>query len=325
VVYPEIEPYDSGLLDVGDGHRIYWEVCGNPAGKPALVLHGGPGTGCSTGLRRYFDPAAYRIVLFDQRNCGRSLPHAADPEADLSTNTTWHVVADIERLRELLAVDSWLVWGGSWGSTLALAYAQTHPANISKLVLGPVTMCRRSEIDWLYGGMRRYFPEQWEPFRAGAGAGVLARDADGSSLATAYDHLMSDTRTAAQAVAMWCGWEDAAASLEVQQHAHQSDPRADFAFARLCAHYFAHLAWLDDEQLLRGAARLAGVPGSLFHGRRDLGSPLSTAWELAQAWPDADLHVLDGAGHWDGDMRAALVEITDRFAVSSGAAPSVTG
>lgn len=321
--YPEIEPYDSGLLEVGLGHRIYWEVCGNPAGKPALVVHGGPGTGCSPGLRRYFDPGAYRIVLFDQRNCGRSLPHAADPDVDLSSNTTWHLIADAERLRELLAVDRWLVWGGSWGSTLALAYAETHPSRVSELVLGPVTMCRRSEIDWLYGGVRRYFPEQWERFRAGAGSASF--DADGVDLAAAYDRLMSDPRTAAGAAANWCRWEDAAASLEAVPHDHQGDPRADFAFARLCAHYFAHLAWLDDDQLLRDAGRLAGVPGALFHGRRDLGSPLSTAWELVQAWRDVELVVLDDAGHWDADMRAALVEITDRFARSSGAAPSVAG
>ena len=166
-VFPPVEPYASGILDVGDGHAVYWETCGNPAGKPAVVLHGGPGSGCTPGHRRWFDPATYRIVLFDQRSCGRSTPHAADPTTDLTANTTAHLVADIERLREHLGVERWLVWGNSWGSTLALAYAEAFPERVSEAVLVAVTTGRWSEIDWLYHGVGRFFPAEWERFRAG--------------------------------------------------------------------------------------------------------------------------------------------------------------
>ncbi|MEV6149945.1 prolyl aminopeptidase [Nonomuraea sp. NPDC052129] len=314
-MYPPIEPYDHGHLDTGDGHLVYWEVCGNPAGKPALVVHGGPGSGCSENQRRRFDPERYRIILFDQRNCGRSLPHASDPATDLSTNTTPHLIADMERLREHLGVDRWLLYGGSWGSTLMLAYAEAHPTRVSELVICGVTMTRRSEIDWLYNGVGRYFPEQRQRFREG----VPESERDGDVLA-AYARLMSDPDPAVRAKAAheWVTWEDTVISMEVNGKPNAySDrpPLALLAFVRICAHYFSNAAWLEEGILLREAYKLAGIPGVLLHGRFDLGSPLETAWDLAQRWPDARLVVVDDSGHTgSGTMREQVLAALDAFA-----------
>jgi proline iminopeptidase len=313
ICYPEIEPYESGMLDVGDGQRIYWEICGDPNGKPAVVLHGGPGSGCTPGLRRYFDPAAYRIVLFDQRGAGRSTPHASDPAVDLSTNTTHHLIADIELLREHLGVERWLVWGGSWGATLALAYAERHPERVSEIVLASVTMTRPADIHWLYHGVGRFLPEEWARFRDGVPR--VERDGD---LVGAYYRLLNDEDARVREVAArdWCDWEEAAVSLEpgYQPNPRYDDPRFRMAFARIVTHYFHHQAWLDDGILLREANRLAGIPGVLVHGRLDLGSPALTAWQLAQVWPDAELHLVS-TGHTGGDeMTSRLIAATDRFA-----------
>ncbi|MEU8109220.1 prolyl aminopeptidase [Nonomuraea muscovyensis] len=312
-MFPPIEPYDHGHLDTGDGHLVYWEVCGNPEGKPALVVHGGPGSGCGPGSRRRFDPERYRIILFDQRNCGRSLPHASDPAADLSTNTTHHLIADMERLREHLGVDTWLLYGGSWGSTLMLAYAETHPERVSEMVITGVTMTRRSEIDWLYRGVGRFFPEQWQRFREG----VPEADRDGDLLA-AYARLVSDPDPAVREKAThdWLAWEDAVISLEVNgtPNAYSDRPDASrLAFVRICSHYFSNAAWLEEGVLLRDAHRLAGIPGVLIHGRFDLGGPLENAWQLAQAWPDARLVVMPDSGHTGSEtmhkeIAAALAE-----------------
>ncbi|MDF2712262.1 MAG: pip [Nonomuraea muscovyensis] len=312
-MFPPIEPYDHGHLDTGDGHLVYWEVCGNPEGKPALVVHGGPGSGCGPGSRRRFDPERYRIILFDQRNCGRSLPHASDPAADLSTNTTHHLIADMERLREHLGVDTWLLYGGSWGSTLMLAYAETHPERVSEMVITGVTMTRRSEIDWLYRGVGRFFPEQWQRFREG----VPEADRDGDLLA-AYARLVSDPDPAVREKAThdWLAWEDAVISLEVNgtPNAYSDRPDASrLAFVRICSHYFSNAAWLEEGVLLRDAHRLAGIPGVLIHGRFDLGGPLENAWQLAQAWPDARLVVVPDSGHTGSEtmhkeIAAALAE-----------------
>lgn len=318
-LYPRIEPYAHGLLDVGDGQSLYWETCGDPAGKPAVVLHGGPGSGCIPGFRRYFDPAAYRIVLFDQRGAGRSLPHASDLAASLGPNTTHHLIADIETLREFLGISRWLVWGISWGSTLGLAYAQQHPQRVSEIVLHSVTMTRPADIDWLYHGVGRFFPEEWARFRAGAvkGDGEVA-GATGDDLVAAYYRLLGDPdpAVAQQAARDWCAWEDAVVSLEDgwQPSARYADPRFRMAYARIVTHYFHHRAWLEDGALLRGAGRLARIPGVLAHGRLDLGGPPATAWELAQAWPDAELHFVHG-GHLGGPgMDEILITATDRFA-----------
>jgi proline iminopeptidase len=317
-VYPPIEPYDHGHLDVGDGHLIYWEVCGNPAGKPALVVHGGPGSGCNAYQRRYFDPGRYRVILFDQRNCGRSRPHAADPAADLTANTTHHLIADMERLRAHLGVDKWLLFGGSWGSTLMLAYAEAHPAHVSEMVINGVTTTRRSEIDWLYRGVGRFLPEQWRRFRDGVPA--AERDGDDGDLVTAYARLMShpDSAVRAKAANDWMTWEDAVISHEVngKPNAYSDRPSADIlAFVRICSHYFANGAWLEEGSLLRDADRLAGIPGVLLHGRLDLGGPVETAWQLAQAWPDARLIVVDDAGHTGSPtMRTETLAALDGFA-----------
>jgi proline iminopeptidase len=313
--YPPIEPYDHGMLAVGDGNLVYWETCGNPDGKPALVVHGGPGSGCGTGSRRSFDPDRYRVVLYDQRGCGRSTPHASDPATDMSVNTTEHLLADMERLREHLGIERWLLFGGSWGSTLILAYAERHPERASEIVIPNVTTCRRTEIDWLYRGVGRFFPEEWQRFRAG----VPEAERDGDLLA-AYARLMEspDADIRRRAAADWLDWEDAVISQEPQgKPKAYSDrpPAAQLAFVRICAHYFSHGAWLEEGALLRDAHRLAGISGVLIHGRLDMGSPLVTAWELAQAWPDARLVVIDDSGHTGSEtMNNEVLSAIERFA-----------
>src|SRR3970282_14863 len=236
--YPPIEPYDHGMLDVGDGNLVYWEVCGNQDGKPALVVHGGPGSGCGPGNRRYFDPERYRVVLFDQRGCGRSTPHASDPATDMTVNTTDHLIADMERLREHLGIEHWLLYGGSWGSTLILAAAERHPQRVSQIVILGVTMTRRSEIDWLYQGVGRFFPEEWEQFRAG----VPETERD-ENLVAAYARLLEDPdpNVRTRAAADWMAWEDAVISLEPngKPKAYSSrPPEALLSFVRICADYF---------------------------------------------------------------------------------------
>ncbi|MEW1901829.1 prolyl aminopeptidase [Streptomyces sp. NPDC086147] len=314
-MHPETAPYDQGLLDVGDGNRVHWEVSGNPEGKPALVVHGGPGSGSSPHSRRLFDPEAYRVVLFDQRGCGRSVPHASDPAADLSVNTTAHLVADMERLREHLGVEKWLLYGGSWGSTLILAYAEAHPERVTEIVIAAVTTTRRSETAWLYEGVGRFFPEAHERFRAGAGA---ADGAGADELVGAYAALMNapDRAVRERAAADWCAWEDAVLSTEGMGTPYTD--RVDDArlgFVRICSHYFAHGAWLEEGALIRDAHRLAGIPGVLVHGRLDLGGPLTTARELVRAWPDAELHVVERAGHLGGEETGRLLlAALDRFA-----------
>lgn len=295
--YPPIEPYEHGMLDVGDGNQVYWETCGNPDGKPALVVHGGPGSGCTEGHRRNFDPAKYRVILFDQRGCGRSTPHASDPATDMSVNTTHHLIADMELLREHLGVEKWLLYGGSWGSTLILAYAERYPHRVSEIVILAVTTTRRAEIDWLYRGVGRFFPEAWDAFRDG----VPEADRDGD-LVAAYARLMDnpDPDVRAKAAADWLTWEDAVISAESNgRPGSYSDrpPLASLALVRICSHYFSHGVWLEEGAVLRDAGRLKGIPGKLFHGRLDMGGPAHTAWELVKAWPDADLTVVEDSGH----------------------------
>jgi proline iminopeptidase len=309
--YPPIEPYETGMLDVGDGNHVYWEVSGNPDGKPALCVHGGPGAGGGRGSRRMFDPTRYRIALFDQRGCGRSTPPARDPATDMSVNT----IADMERLRAHLGIEKWLLYGGSWGSTLILAYAERHPHRVSGIILVGVTMTRRSDTDWLYRGVNRFFPEAWEAFRNG----LPEADRDGD-LVAGYDRLMShpDPAVREKAARDWLTWEDAVISMESNGRpgSYSDRPTDDMLdFVRICAHYFANDAWLDEGVLLREAHRLAGIPGVLFHGRTDLGSPVRTAWELAQAWPDAELVVIGDSGHTgSAAMRDGILAAIDRFA-----------
>ncbi|MGW7358966.1 prolyl aminopeptidase [Streptomyces sp. NPDC054802] len=313
-LYPPIEPYEQGMLDVGDGNLVHWEVCGNPRGKPALVVHGGPGSGCNPRMRRYFDPDAYRIVLFDQRGCGRSTPHAADPAADMRHNITGHLLADMERLREHLGIERWLLYGGSWGSTLLLAYAERHPPRVTEIVVNGVTTTRRRETDWLYRGVGRFFPEQWDRFRAG----VPGAERDGD-LVAAYARLMeSDDRAVREKAADdWCRWEDAVLSLEPNgaPDVYSGRPsKARIALVRIAAHYFAHGAWLEEGALLRDAGRLNGIAGTLFHGRLDLSSPVETAWELGRVWTDAELAVVDDSGHkGSATTRRLVIGALERF------------
>ncbi len=310
-LYPPIEPHAHGMLDVGDGHSLYWEVCGNPAGKPALVLHGGPGSGCTPGARRYFDPAVYRVVLFDQRNCGRSLPHASDPVVDLATNTTAHLLEDIERLRRHLAIDRWLVFGGSWGAALALAYAERHPARVSELVLTGVATGRRAETELLTRGLGRLFPDAWTRFVAG----VPESERDGD-LAAAYARRLREPDPAArdQAARDWCDWETAMLPTSPPLARYES-PQFRMAFARIVTHYWSHGSWLDEGAVLRDAGAVAGIPGVMVQGVLDLGNLLGTAWMLARAWPAGELVLVDDAGHNSSDtgIASALVAATDRF------------
>ena len=314
-LYPEIEPFEHGMLEVGDGHSIYWEACGNPDGKPAVVLHGGPGSGRSTRMRRLFDPDAYRVILFDQRGCGRSTPHASEPDADLSTNTTWHLVADIERLREHLGLGRWLVFGGSWGSELALAYAERHPDRATELVLWGVPTAGRADFDWLFrGGLGRFLPEQWERLLDA----LPETDREGDPVEAFHRLLFDDDAEVRRRAALaWCTWESASPDWPPTEglDSRFEDPAFALAFARLVTHYARHDAWLEDGQLLRDAGSLVSIPGAIVNGRFDLQAPLGGAWALHRVWPAAELVVVDEAGHaYDHPgITEALVSATDRF------------
>jgi proline iminopeptidase len=314
-VFPAIEPHDRGMLDVGEGHQVYWEVSGDPAGKPAVVLHGGPGSGSTPGMRRLFDPAVYRLVQFDQRNCGRSTPHASDPEVALASNTTANLIDDCERIRAHLDIPRWLVWGGSWGSTLALAYAQAHPEPVSEMILVSVTNTTHAEVGWVTRAMGRIFPEEWERFRDV----VPEEDRDGD-LSAAYCKLLAspDAVTRERAARAWCEWEDTHVATYAGHHhdPRYDDPRFRMCFARLVTHYWSNAAFLEDGQLMREAPRLEDIPGVLIHGHLDISSPVDVAWQLARAWPGSELVVVDDAGHGAGHPStiAAILDATNRFA-----------
>jgi proline iminopeptidase len=314
--YPPLEPVRTGTLDVGDGHRLYWEESGDPAGSPAVVFHGGPGSGSAARQRRLFDPRAYRIVLFDQRNCGRSTPHASEPEVDLSANTTEHLLGDIERLRAHLGIDRWLVLGGSWGSVLALAYAERHPARVSGLILWGVATGRRWELDWLFrGGVGALLPEQWERLVT-----AIPPDRRRLDVVEAYAELLfdADPSVISRAAFEWCLWESATPAWPPTTELDERfrDRAFALAFARLVTHYVRHGAWIEDGELLRNAESIADVPGVIVNGRFDLQSPLGNAWALHRAWARAELVVVEDAGH---DASApgitdAIVAATDAFA-----------
>lgn len=321
--YPPTEPTASGLLDVGDGQRVYWETCGNPDGIPAVFVHGGPGGGCSEDHRRLFDPERYRIILFDQRGCGHSLPHAWEPDADLSTNTTWHLVADMEALREHLGVERWLVFGGSWGSTLGLAYAQAHPQRVLALVLRGIFTLRKRELDWFYeaGGADMVWPDEWERYVAAAG-----RDVSPGGYIERYHELLTDPDPAVHGPAgiAWTTWEAATSTLlRDQEHIDEvQDPDFALAFARIENHFFTHRGWMEDGQLLAGARTLAehGIPGVIVQGRYDMCCPMGTAWALHRAWPQAELCICPTSGHSfaEPEILSSLIAATDRFAVALG-------
>lgn len=308
--YPEIEPFASGYLDVGDGHSVYWERVGTPGAKPAVFLHGGPGGGLSPSQRRVFDPARYDALLFDQRGCGRSTPFAT-----LEANTTWHLVADIERLREMVGAEQWLVFGGSWGSTLALAYAQTHPERVTELVLRGIFTLRREELLWYYQhGASLLFPDKWERFLAPIPQ--LERD----DLMGAYRRRLAsaDRETRLVAAKAWARWEGETITLlpdpEVSNAFYQDDYAT--AFARIENHYFVHGGWLEEGQLIRDAGKLRDIPAVIVQGRYDVACPAITAWDLHQAWPEAEFVMVEGAGHAFSQpgILHQLIMATDRFA-----------
>lgn len=309
-LYPEIEPFDTGFLDVGDGHTVYWERVGTKGAKPAVFLHGGPGGTISPAHRRLFDPACYDLILFDQRGCGRSTPHA-----ELEANTTWHLVADIERLRALMGVEKWLVFGGSWGSTLALAYSETHPDRVSELVVRGVYTLTKAELSWYYQfGVSEMFPDKWERFVA------PIPEAERGDLMGAYRKLLTGEDRAIQieAAKAWSIWEGQTITLLPEPETSDRFGEDDFAlaFARIENHYFVHGGWLQEGQLLRDAHKLSGIPGVIVHGRYDMPCPLRYAWELAKAWPEAEFFIVEGAGHAYSEpgILDRLIDATDRFA-----------
>jgi proline iminopeptidase len=309
-VHPPTEPLQSGHLDVGRGHRVYWETVGRAEGTPALFLHGGPGAGTTAAARRYFDPGAVRAVLFDQRGCGRSRPLADSHLADLSANTTDHLVGDIEALRDHLGIGRWVVVGGSWGSTLGLVYAQRHPDRVRGLVLGPVTAGTRRETTWITRDMGRVFPAEWDEFAA-----IVPPDERGGDLAGAYARLLAspDPAVRDEAARRWCAWEDTHVSL-MPGWSHQSrydDPRFRSVFARLVTHYWSNGCFLGDGEVRDGMGRIAEVPGVMVHGRHDISGPLETAWRLHVLWPRSRLVTIDDAGHGGAALVTELVAAVD--------------
>ncbi|MBV7257051.1 prolyl aminopeptidase [Pacificimonas sp. WHA3] len=309
-LYPRIEPYDSGMLDVGDGHSIYYERCGTRGAKPAVFLHGGPGGGCSPDHRRLFDPQRYDIMLFDQRGCGRSRPHA-----DLTANTTWHLVADIERLRGVMGAETWQVFGGSWGSTLALAYAQTHPERVSELVLRGIYTLTKAEMDWYYQhGVPEIYPDLYAAFCA-----PIPPVERGDLLSAYHRRLIADDEAVRLAAARaWSIWEGKTITLLPEPKTSDAFADAHFAlaFARIETHYFTNGGWFEDGQLIRDAGKLAGIPGTIVHGRYDMPCPAKTAWDLHKAWPGSELYLIEGAGHaYDQPgILDRLIRTTDGYA-----------
>jgi proline iminopeptidase len=311
-LYPPLEPYRSGMLRVSPLHRIYWEESGNPRGKPVVFLHGGPGGGTDPKMRRLFDPRRYRIVLFDQRGCGRSRPHAS-----LVDNTTWHLVADVEALRTHLGIERWTVFGGSWGSTLALAYAERHPERVTELVLRGIFMCRKWEIDWFYQdphGAGALFPDRWDEYVA-----PIPTRERGDMVRAYYRRLTgTDRGEMVRAARAWSVWEAATSHLLTNEDtlAKFGKARVATAFARIECHYFVHAAFLDEGQLLRDVGRIRHIPAIIVQGRYDIPCPARSAWELARAWPEAELRIVPDAGHSANEPGIAreLVRATDAFA-----------
>ena len=316
VLYPPVEPYESGLLEVADGQSLYWETVGNPAGIPVLYLHGGPGSGCAVGARRFFDPEVFRAVLFDQRGCGRSLPLASSPDVDLTVNTTAHIVEDIERLREHLGIERWIVTGLSWGVSLGLVYAQAFPARVQAMALGAITGGTRVEIEWITRAMGRVFPREWEEFVA-----PLPVDERDGNLPAAYARLLADPDPVVRenAALQWCRWEDVHVSLMPGWTPSVRYQNPDFrrVMTRLVTHYWGNDCFLAPNQILDGMDRLAEIPAILVHGRYDISGPLDTAWAIHRRWPGSELVVLDGAGHGGSGFNEAIVEALNSLAHSA--------
>jgi len=312
-LHPPIDPFDQRMLDVGDGHKVYLEQSGNPQGVPVVVLHGGPGGGCSPAMRRYFDPRYYRIILFDQRGCGRSRPHAS-----VENNTTWHLVADIELIRETLEIDEWFVFGGSWGATLALIYAQSHPDAVKGLILRGVFLATQSELDWFYGGgAGKFWPETWARF-----ADLIPAEEQDDYIAAYHKRLFGpDLQVQTKYAKAWAEWENALASVYSNGYGGDSPGEYARAFARLENHYFRHGAFLEEDgQILRDLPKIAHIPGVIVQGRYDMICPPEAAWKLARGWPNADLRMIRNAGHAlsEPGISAELVRAMDQIAEEGG-------
>lgn len=309
-LYPAIEPYDSGHLAVGGEHQVYYEQCGNPDGKPVVFVHGGPGGGAGEDYRRFFDPEAYRIVLFDQRGCGRSKPYAS-----LVDNTTWHLVSDIEKIRDHLSIEKWQVFGGSWGSTLALSYAQKHPERVTELVLRGIFMLRRKELLWFYQeGASNIFPDAWEKYLE-----PIPEVERGDLMSAYYRRLTSDDEQVRVAAARaWSIWEGTTSLLYPDEGKIAETGADEFAvaFARIECHYFVNGGFFEfEDQLLRGVDRVRHIPTVVVQGRYDVVCPARSAWDLQRAWPESDLVIVQDAGHsaFEPGIRSALLDATDRF------------
>jgi proline iminopeptidase len=311
-LYPDFQPYETGHLDVGDGHRLYWELSGNPNGKPAVMLHGGPGGGSSPDHRRQWNPEKYKILVFDQRGCGKSTPYAS-----LEANTTWHLVDDIEKLRTQVAkVDKWMVFGGSWGSTLSLAYAQKHPERCTELVLRGIFLFQQFELDWLYkeGGASSLYPDKWDEF-----ASIIPEAERGDFIEAYRKRLTSaDADEQLRYAKAWSKWEADTVTVLPRPEVvdHFTNPEVAVAVARIENHYMANKGWLEEGQLLRGAEKIRGIPGVIVQGRHDCCTPPRAAWQLKQAWPEVDLQIVPDGGHLFNEpgILDGLVRATDRFA-----------
>jgi len=307
-LYPPVEPFDRRMMDVGEGHQIYVEQSGNPQGRPVVVMHGGPGGGCSPAMRRYFDPAVFRIILFDQRGCGRSKPHAS-----VEANTTWHLIADTERIRKTLGIERWIVFGGSWGATLALLYAQAHPDRPLHLVLRGVFTMTEAELEWFYGGgAGRFWPETWEQFQS-----LIPEDERDDMIAAYHRRLFSGDRAEeARFGKAWAAWENALATVGSSGVGGDSPPDYARAFARLENHYFRHHGFLErDGQIYDEMPRIAHIPGTIVQGRYDMICPPNAAWRLAGLWQRSDLRMVPLAGHAlsEPGISAELVRVMDRL------------
>ena len=308
-LYPKIKPYDSGFLNI-DQHQIYFEQCGNPNGKPALFLHGGPGGGGSEEVRRFFNPDIYRIIVIDQRGCGRSKPHGC-----LENNTTWHLVSDIENLREKLGIEKWLVFGGSWGSTLSLAYAQAHPKSVSELVLRGIFLLRKEELHWFYqDGASRIFPEAWSGF-----LDIIDENKRNNLMSSYHEIFKSDDKEKRlKAAIAWSKWEAATSSLAYKPSLVEefSNPEFALAFALIENHYFVNKGWFKTEnQIIENIDIIRSIPAVIVQGRYDVVCPMKTAWELSEAWPEAELIVAPASGHtaFEKEITHALISATDKF------------
>ena len=314
-MYPQVEPYDQGMLDVGDGQLIHWEVSGNPDGKPACVFHGGPGSGLNTRWREDFDPDHWKLVLWSQRGSGRSTPPVHDPSTSMEHNTTQHLIDDAEKLREHLGIDKWLLIGGSWGSTLILAYAIQHPDRVSEIIIPAVTTSRPEEHEWITRGLGLFYPDYFDAFRDG----VPEEDRDGN-LALAYNRLLNSPDAAIREKAAWdwSKWDLSTITGGDNEFegTRYADPVMRYQLARTVTHYWGNEAFLEPDYIFDNLDRLKGIPGVLIHGRNDFGGPLRTAWEVAKRWPDAELVILNDAGHviMEGNsMDRAIADAVEKF------------